>query len=146
MFFLNNAIIKIAAGRSLTPGSLSMVTSFPQLPLGSLTIYFPLGAAVAATQPPCRLCALLTQPYMDKVPLLLCSLHGDSQQQKLCHWITFGFRGEITNALWSSSKRMLKLQSERVCVKSIEHNSPPPVLSCRDWGWGLGGSLHPTSL
>lgn len=83
---------------------------------------------------------------MDKVPLLLCSLHGDSQQQKLCHWITFGLRGEITNALWSSSKRMLKLQSERVCVKSIEHNSPPRVLSCRDWGWGWGVTASHQSL
>lgn len=71
---------------------------------------------------------------MDMVPSLLCSLHGDSQQQKLCHWITFGLLGEITNALWSGSKRMLKLQSEWVCVKYIEHNSPPLVLSCGGGG------------
>lgn len=77
-------------------------------------------------------CALLTQPYMDMVPSLLCSRHGDSQQQKLCHWITSGLQGEITNALWSSSKRKLKLQSEWACIKCTEHSSPPSGLSCRD--------------
>ena len=50
-------------------GAVCRVRSFPQLPLGSLAIYFPRGATVVAmTMPGCRTLhspsSWLAQPYM----------------------------------------------------------------------------------
>lgn len=63
ILFLNNVIVKIALGRDLLSREPYVVCSFPQLPLGSLTIYFPHGATIAATQPPCRLCSTNSTLY-----------------------------------------------------------------------------------
>lgn len=131
IFFFNNVTVKIALGRSLRPGEPVCGVFFPTASPGVTHHIFSPRCYCSCHSLPAD-CALLTQPYMDMVPSLLCSRHGDSQQQKLCHWITFGLQGEITNALWSSSKRKLKLQSERACIKCTEHNSPPSGLSCRE--------------
>lgn len=55
VFFISNVIHKNSRGVDFaTPRAVCIVCSFPQLPLGSLAVCFPLGATVAAVTGPGR--------------------------------------------------------------------------------------------